>query len=252
MRCGCKSRGNANLYLCVQYGERQFPFFTFLLLAFHIAYCCLLSSAHPQRTMLHEYAEMHKTKHRTIFSIWLVVLLLFLLFKLNSGAFLQAEKQFFRLTEVENRQMRERKKHTHIYIYNKRTARKQAAERKKHAFLRPTKKIVSANNLNMKIYRQIVLFEEHFDKSKVEKKRAEIKVRQIFFSSLSSNWKKSFALIMPKVYMLFIHKFISNDFCFICFSNIDCMRMRYMCVCVCVVLFFQWIQQCKRFDLKFS
>lgn len=44
MRCGCKSRGNANLYLCVRYQKDNFHALTFLLLAFHIADCCLLSS----------------------------------------------------------------------------------------------------------------------------------------------------------------------------------------------------------------
>lgn len=106
-----------------------------------IPYCLLLfvvfgSSTAHNATRIRRNAQ-NKTKHRTIFSIWLVVLLLFLLFKLNSGAFLQAEKQFFRLTEVENRQMRERKKHTHIYIFttNEQLVSKRRNEKSMHSYV---------------------------------------------------------------------------------------------------------------------
>lgn len=153
MRCGCKSRGNANLYLCVLVPERQFPCFTFLLLAFHIAYivallllgcCCsrlsVLFFAHfksmdfKYKTTAHKaLAAMTATtvdrRNKTMY--------LFVAFLCKIPRPYSRQKQFFRKTEAENIQAnrqhkRKKKTRTHSIAHpNEYLDRQKERERKR-------------------------------------------------------------------------------------------------------------------------
>lgn len=209
MRCGCKSRGNANLYLCVRHQKDNFHALTFLLLAF--PYCWLLfvvssmsiSSLSLRRKPIvsiawamsihiqwaeHNWTQPNKTQEHEpcILYFFFFVFSLFGAFLCKiSEAFLQAEKQFFRVAEAENRLEEEHeKKKIHTQLVTRTTRRqwnitakernrmkeieKEKEREQMHWHCYGTKRTVSANNLNMKIYRQIVLFVEHFDKSKLK------------------------------------------------------------------------------------
>lgn len=127
MRCGCKSRGNANLYLCVLVPERQFPclqhfyywhsillivvllllLLLLLLLVFVVVLFSLVLFAVRPFNSLHSYQVPHNTrscvtvtsterekKNKTMY--------LFVAFLCKIPRLYSRQKQFFWVTQAEN------------------------------------------------------------------------------------------------------------------------------------------------------
>lgn len=167
MRYGCKSRGNANLYLCAL-GTRKtismLHIFTIGIPILLTVVCCPqhfgCSSSYKQN-ILQVHNEQNSTKYNTrrtcIFRCGVcdVFFLIYCIYVKILRLFFRLKSNFFRVTEAKNRRKCWRKYKSLKTCWMK---------AKCHCYTelewKERKKTVSANNLNMKIYRQIVFVRE--------------------------------------------------------------------------------------------